>query len=296
MLALAGTAMWLHARHYQDTDDAQVDGHIVPMAPQVSARVTTIHIDDNLFVHKGDLLLELDPTDFQAALDQARGAEAAAAGKAQQATADVQSAKSMVTQAQAELDAAQVNLDNADRDLKRYQGLDERAKSQQSQDNADRYRKDRRCSGRAGESNAIGESIQGRFRRSKRGRDGRRSAESKSRYPSRQRFSSVIAGSSLRWMGYVTSKNVDPGQYVTPSNPMFALVSPEVWVIANYKETQLTDMKIGQDVKIEIDAYPDLDLHGKVQSFQSGTGSRFSVIPAEKRDGKLRQRSCNAFR
>ena len=136
VLGVGGIVYGLHARHFEETDDAFVDGHVVPITPQVAAIVWAIHIDDNQLVHKGDLLVELDPTNFQVALQQAQGAQASVSGKLEQAKASVEAAQSAVIEGQAEVDAQQVNFDNADRDLKRYQQLDERAKSQQAQDNA----------------------------------------------------------------------------------------------------------------------------------------------------------------
>jgi membrane fusion protein (multidrug efflux system) len=87
--------------------------------------------------------------------------------------------------------------------------------------------------------------------------------------------------------GRITNKNVDPGMYVTSANQLFAIVPTDVWVIANFKETQLDLMRPGQPVSIHIDAYPDQDFKGTVQSIQAGTGSRFSVIPAENATGNF---------
>ena len=87
--------------------------------------------------------------------------------------------------------------------------------------------------------------------------------------------------------GRIAGKAVDPGAYVTPANPLFQIVPTQVWVVANFKETQLRHMRPGQPVKVAVDAYPNLDLTGKVDSIQSGTGSRFSVIPAENATGNF---------
>jgi membrane fusion protein (multidrug efflux system) len=80
---------------------------------------------------------------------------------------------------------------------------------------------------------------------------------------------------------------VDPGAYVTPANPLFQIVPDEVWVVANFKETQLKRMRPGQSVQVSVDAFPNLKLTGRVDSIQSGTGSRFSVIPAENATGNF---------
>jgi membrane fusion protein (multidrug efflux system) len=289
VLALVGTVgffYWLDARNYQETDDAYIDGHIVPITPQVSALVSAVHINDNEFVHKGDRLVDLDSTDFDVALQQAQGAQASFSGKLELAKASVESARSAVVEAQAEVDAQQVNFENADRDLKRYQELDERAKSQQAQDNA-----------LAAQKTALAQVEQAKAKLQ----------SSQSQVISAQANVTAAEGDLKKatadtrkaqvnlgyckiyapFDGRVTSKNVDPGQYVTPAGPLFALVQTDVWVTANYKETQLDQMQPGQPVTIYVDAYPEKEFHGTVQSIQMGTGARFSVIPAENATGNF---------
>jgi membrane fusion protein (multidrug efflux system) len=85
--------------------------------------------------------------------------------------------------------------------------------------------------------------------------------------------------------GYITRKAVEPGNFVQPGQPLLALVSDRLWVVANFKETQLTRMRPGQPVTLKLDAYPQLRLRGHVESFQSGTGARFSLLPAENATG-----------
>jgi membrane fusion protein (multidrug efflux system) len=85
--------------------------------------------------------------------------------------------------------------------------------------------------------------------------------------------------------GYITRKSVEPGDYVQPGQPLVALVSDRVWVVANFKETQLKNMRPGQAVTMKLDAYPQLSLRGHVDSFQSGTGAAFSLLPAENATG-----------
>jgi membrane fusion protein (multidrug efflux system) len=286
LLCVGGIFYWLDARNFQDTDDAFIDGHVVPITPQVSALVSAIHIDDNQFVHKGDLLVELDPTDFQVALQQAQGAEASASGKLEQAKASIPTAQSAVVEAQAELDAQQVNFENADRDLKRYLQLDERAKSQQAQDNALAAQKT--ALAQVEQAKAKLQSMQSQVLSAQANvtaaeGDLKKAVADTRRAEVNLGYCKIYAPID----GRVTTKNVDPGIYVTPTNPLFALVPSDVWVTANFKETQLDDMQPGQPVTISVDAYPDKEFHGTVQSVQMGTGSRFSVIPAENATGNF---------
>lgn len=145
---------WLHARHYESTDDAYIDGNVVQISPQISAQVLALHIDDNQFVRRGDLLLELDPSEYEVALQQARAQTASSTGKLEQTRTQVGAAQAAVSQAQAEVDAAQVAWGNASRELDRYQALDERARSRQQLDNlVAAQRTDRRNSSKPGPRN-----------------------------------------------------------------------------------------------------------------------------------------------
>jgi len=286
ILGVGGTIYYLYARQFEDTDDAFIDGHIVPINPQVSALVAAIHIDDNVRVKKGDLLVELDPTDYQVALAQARGAEASARGKLEQARSGVPAAKSAVTEAQAELDSAQVNFDNVNRDLQRYQGLDERAKSQQQLDNATAAQK--RAQADVEQAKAKLQATTAQVATAQADvtaaeGDLQKAQADTHRAEVQLGYCRIYAPCD----GQVTSKSVDPGIYVTPTTQLFELVPAEVWVTANFKETQLDNMQPGQPVSISVDAYPDREFHGTVNSIQSGTGSRFSVIPAENATGNF---------
>ncbi|HWE02329.1 MAG TPA: HlyD family secretion protein [Tepidisphaeraceae bacterium] len=286
VLAAAGGLYWLDARHFEETDDAFIDGHIVPISPQVSALVSAVHVDDNAQVHKGDLMVELDPTDYKVAVAQARGAEASARGKLEQARSGVPSARGAVLQAQAELDSAQVNLDNATRDLQRFNGLDPRARSQQQLDNTTATQK---------RAQADVEQAQAKLQTTKAQvataeadvtaaeGDLQKAQADTHRAEVNLGYCRIIAPCD----GKVTNKSVDAGMYVTPATQLFQLVPADVWVTANFKETQLDLMRPGQAVTIAVDAYPEREFHGTISSIQAGTGSRFSVIPAENATGNF---------
>jgi membrane fusion protein (multidrug efflux system) len=271
---------------YESTDDAFIDGHVVSISPQVSALVSAIHIDDNQFVHKGDVLVELDPTDYQVALGQARGSEASAEGKLQQARAGVSAAESGVLVANAQLDAAKAKFENADLNLKHYDGLDAQARSQQDADTAIANRKSAAADVEQSEAqvasarsqvmsaNANVAAAEGDFKKSE---------ADTTRAEVNLGYCRLVAPSD----GRITDKAVDPGDYVTPSNPLFQIVPLQVWITANFKETQLNYMRKGQAVTVSVDAYSKMELRGKVDSIQAGTGSRFSIIPAENATGNF---------
>jgi membrane fusion protein (multidrug efflux system) len=286
VLAVLGGIYYLHARHFEDTDDAYIDGNVIPISPQVSALVASVPVVDNQFVHKGDLLVELDPTDYRAALAQAQGSEASAKGKLEQARTGVVAAQSAVSQAKAELDAAQVNFDITDRDLQRYQGLDARAKSQQQLDTATAAQKT--AAAQVEQAKAKLASVEAQVSSAKANVVAAEGDEQKARADTdRARINLGYCRIISPVDGRVTGKNVNAGMYVTSTSQLFLLVPADVWVTANFKETQLDHMEVGQPVKIYVDAYPDREFHGTVQSIQAGTGSRFSVIPSENATGNF---------
>jgi membrane fusion protein (multidrug efflux system) len=285
-LAIAAGVYYLHARHFEETDDAFIDGHVVPISPQVPALVRAVRIDDNTLVHKGDLLVELDPTDYQVAVAQARGSEASVRGKLEQARSGVPSAQSAVAEAQAELDSQQVNFDNVNRDLQRFQRLDERARSQQQLDNASAAQKRAQADveqAKAKLQTAMSQVITAQANVTAAEGDLLKAQADTKRAEVNLGYCRIAAPSD----GKVTNKAIDPGMYVTSAMQMLVLVPTDVWVTANFKETQLTHMQPGQPVTISVDAYPDRKYLGTVNSIQSGTGSRFSIIPAENATGNF---------
>lgn len=159
---IAGGAYYFrNIEPYESTDDAYIDGHVISISPQVAALVAAIHIDDNQYVHKGDLLVELDPTDYEVALNQARGAEASAKGKLEQSRAGVDTAESAVVQARAAVESSQATLENANHALKRYEGLSTQARSQQERQHRNSEPQDGRRGGRAGKGPTSGGAIAG---------------------------------------------------------------------------------------------------------------------------------------
>ncbi len=287
LTGIAGGAYYFrNIAPYESTDDAYIDGHVISISPQVCALVAAIHIDDNQYVHKGDLLVELDPTDYQVALNQARGAEASKKGKLEQARAGVDTAESAVVQARAGVDSAQAMLENADRALKRYQGLSAQARSQQDVDTATANRKTAAAS--VEQAKAQLQAAQSQVTSAKANviaadGDYRTAQADTSRAEVNLGYCRIIAAAD----GRITNKAVDPGAYVTPAGPLFQIVPSNVWVVANFKETQLNYMQAGQPVTITVDAYPGMELRGKVDSIQSGTGSRFSIIPVQNATGNF---------
>jgi len=281
---LAGLIYWLHARHYESTDDAFIEGHVVAVSPKVSGIVQKVYIDDNYRVKTGDLLVELDDRDFQAALVQAQGNYFAAQGKLHESQAQVPVAQASVGEAQAQLLVAQANAQNAQDDLNRYLALDVRARSKQQMDNATASQ--RTTAAQVQDADAKLAAAKAQLV------DAQVSVQSTQGDLKASEGALQQARNNLGYCkihaecdGVITRKDVEPGMYIQVDQPMFSIVEYDVWVIANYKETQLALIQIGQPVQASVDAYPGRTITGKVQSIQNGTGSRFTLLPPENATG-----------
>jgi len=290
---IAGVVYWRMTRNLEDTDDAYVDGRAIMVAPQVNGVVTALNVNDNQFVHKGDSLIEIDPRLYKASYDQAAGqvkateaqlANARVALDKQRVTAPAQvlsaqgqldQAKAQLIQAKAEYNrqhviekaaTSQQNIDKADQAFLSAQGQVEQAEAQLKQ--ADLVPQD------VAQAEAQVAQLEGQLIQTKASQD---------QAAINLGYTHVAAPQD----GWVTKRNVEVGDLATPGAPIVAIVSPQVWVTANFKETQLNRMRPGQHVDITVDSYPSLKLSGHVDSVQLGSGSRFSAFPAENATGNF---------
>lgn len=232
LLAVAVAGGWFLTRPPSvSTDDAAIDAHVIPVSSRVAGHALRVLADDNRRVEAGQLLVELDPRDFQTRVDQARGKVASDRAETAKADADLKRATALYARdevSKQELDHAQAAADAAKADLAQSDAALRQAELDLS-------------------------------------------------------YTRVTAPEA----GRVTRKAVEPGAYVSVGQAMLALVPDEVWVVANFKETQLTRMRRGQAAVIRVDAYPDRRLRGRVDGIQAGTGARFSLLPAENATGNF---------
>ncbi len=283
-LATVGVSYWQEARHFETTDDAQIDAYTTQVAPRVAGQVTRLLFADNQHVDAGQSLLEIDPRDYQAKLDQARAQQAGAEASLQQARAQMAVQQSAVDQATANVHVAEADLFQAKQDNDRFQKINPNAVTRQQIDAATATFRSATAKLEANRQTVEGAKAQVRAAQAqilsaeasvKQAEASVRAAELQLSYCT---ITAPVAGT-------VTHRSIDAGNYVNPGQPMFALVQDERWVTANYKETQLAAIKPGQDVDLLIDAVPGLTIHGKVDSFQAGTGAAFSTLPAENATG-----------
>jgi len=288
LLALVGAAgylYWDQTTHFESTDDAFIAARQFAIAPQVAGYVTAVPVTDNQHVDKGAVIAQIDPREYRAALEQANAqVDGAQAGikniDAQIATQDAQIAanQALVNQAQANLKLAQVTWD-------RDKPLVVKGWATEQQGTVDTQN--------LKAQQAAVDSAQATLKVAQRQiatlKAQRASAEATLAQAQAQRdqaklnlgYTTVIADQA----GTVVNLTGAVGQYAQAGTDLTMFVPDEIWVVANYKETQLDRMRPGQPAEIEIDAYPERDFKGHVASVQPGSGPAFSLLPPENATG-----------
>lgn len=283
-IVVTGLLYWLDSRHYASTDDAFVDGHIAQIAPEIGGRVTRVAIDDYQHVTAGQVLVEIDPRNYQVKLEQAQAQRAQAAAQLQQALANLTSQQAAVDQARANLRAAQADLQRASTDYNRYRAVDPKAVARTQIDAA----------------SASARSAQARLDAEQQGVNAAEAnvavqrAQIEAARANLKAADVAVANAELQLSyatvtaprdGQVARRTVELGNYVNPGQALLAVVGDDRWITANFKETQLDGMQPGQPVTIAVDACPDHGLTGTVVQIQPGSGSVFSSLPAENATG-----------
>ena len=293
LLVLAAVYYWLSTRTVVDTDDAYTDGYVQNIAPQVAGRVVSLDVVDNQFVKRGQALVHIDPRTFIDDRDQAQAQldTAKAQFAAQQLAAEVakKNFPAALQVAQANLAAAKASLAQRQADYARQKSLPKQATTQQEVDAATSNLQNAQAQvllmqARVVQAEPVQQQI-GEVEASVRNQSAMiEQAQAKLNQANLNLSYTVVRAAGDGW---VTRRQVDKGNYVQTGQQIMALVSPDVWVTANFKETQLDLMRPGQSVKISVDAYPNLDLRGHVDSIQAGSGSKFSAFPAENATGNF---------
>jgi membrane fusion protein (multidrug efflux system) len=306
----------------ESTDDAEIDGHIAPVSARIAGTVVNVHVDDNQFVERGTVLVELDPKDYQVALEKANAdladAEAAAAAARTgvpvasantasalaTANASVAAAEKEADAAQAQLRRAQADWTKAKADVDRYTGLYQKQEiSRQQYDSAVAQEEMTRASvesARASVSAAQSRVVQSQAQvraaqtapqqvqiiQSRAGSAGAQVEQKRAAVQQAElalQYTTVVAPVS----GIISKRNVEPGQVVQPGQPLVSIVNLEdLWTTANFKETQLKKMQVGQRATIQVDAY-GAEYKGHVDSIGGATGARFSLLPPENATGNF---------
>ena len=273
--------------YFAETDDAYVQADTVSIVPKVGAYVIALHVSDNTRFAAGQLLVELDPRDFQVAADGAHAdlesAEAAKANVEEQLREQMQ----LIAAAQASIDGDRATLQFAQRELDRYgalaktgSGTDERWQQAQS-DFGQKQAVLQHDTAALDAAQAHVGVLQSQIHQAEAAVAHQQAVLAQARLNlSYTKIYATVAGS-------VANRTVQVGNFVQPGQTLFSAVPSEVYVIANFKETQLTHMQPGQLAFIKVDAFPKMPLRGHVDSFQRGTGSNFALLPPENATGNF---------
>jgi membrane fusion protein (multidrug efflux system) len=284
VLITAGVLYWLHARHFENTDDAFIDGHMSQVSAQVAGRITTMAIQDNQLVTAGAPLLQIDPRDYQVRLATARAQRAQAAAQLDQAKAGLLQQQASYDQSLAQVRVSEAELGQQQADLARFRAIDPKAITRQQLDTTSAQTKSA-----AARLDASRQAVQGA-----RAQIEAQKAMIEAAEANVQSADASVANAQLQLDytvirapqdGRVTRRTVELGNYANPGQSLLAIVPDNMWVTANFKETQLAHMQVGQHVRVSVDACPDSEIDAHVDSFQTGTGAVFSSLPAENATG-----------
>ena len=334
VIAVGALLWWLHSRQYEDTDDAQVDGHISQIGSRVSGYISKVYVDDNQEVQPGQLLVEIDPRDYEVALARAEAdyadsaATAAAANlnvpianiatqtQLESANADVSNMQSAISEAKKNLDAARAKVQaatannvKAQNDVQRYKPLVERdVISKQQYDAAVATAQstqaeltgahDNVVAAQEGVTQAEAKLSQAQANLRNAGTGPRQVRVTEARANSAQSTAAKSkaeleqAKLNLQYTkisspihGVVGHRTAEVGQFVQPGQAMLSIVDTDnIWITANFKETQLQHMKEGQPVEVSVDAF-HRSYKGKVLNIGGASGGRFSLFPPENATG-----------
>lgn len=291
IMIVVGLWFWLTTRNIESTDDAFTEGNAVTIAPKAAGYVVKLLVRDNQRVKQGDLLVEIDARDSEAQRDQAKAQLGLAQAQLHQAQAQLALSRvqypAQRDQALAEQAKAQANLLNAQADYRRQRGVDPRATSQRNIDTAAAQLRSAEAQLQSAKAQVeVASQVKLQIRQQETNVEAReQQVEQAQAQLNTAELNLSYTQVRAPYDGFVTKRNVHLGTLVQAGSALFSLVSPEIWINANFKESQLAHMKPGDKVEISVDAWPDMKLEGHVDSVQMGSGSRFSTFPAENATG-----------
>lgn len=297
-----GTIKVVHAMHHEDTDDAQIEADISPVIPRASGYINKVYVDDNQNVKAGDTLLVLDDRDMLIHLHQAEAALESAKSNLEMARATTGASAAQVSTAQAnvyaidaQIETAKINVWRATQDFNRYENLiKDHSITQQQYEQAlaakqtaekqlqvlkeQKNAASKQTNAASSQSSATNQQVNVAMANVK-----AREAELEN---AKLNLSYTVVTAPLD--GKISKVPVNEGQFVQAGQSLFSIVNDEkMWVVANFKETQLEKMKPGQEVSVHVDAYPDHDYKAEISSFSPATGARFALLPPDNASGNF---------
>jgi membrane fusion protein (multidrug efflux system) len=297
-----GIYKYVHSLSHESTDDAQIEKNMNPIIPRVMGYITKVNIKDNDYVKKGDTLFTIDNNDYIVKLEDAKAALIAAQGNFEVSKADVGSALASVSVSDANvqsaggnIETAKIRLGRATNDFERYENLyKNHSITKQQYEQALAAKQEAESQLRILQQQQKASTFQKSVIIAKSNVSNKQTEVASANI---KRAEAMLAAAKLNLSytvvtaaidGQVSKISIQPGQLVQPGQALFYIINnQEAWVIANFKETQLDKMKMGQKVTVKVDAYPDTDFQGKLTSFSPATGSKFSLLPPDNATGNF---------
>lgn len=277
-----------YARHHEDTDDAQLDNDINPVLSRVAGYVDQIRFEDNQLVNKGDTLVLLDDRDLEIKVEQAAAALENAKAAVSVAEANVSSAIANFETAKSTVESSRIRVWKSSQDFTRFQNLlNDKAVTQQQYDaaKAEKETADAQQSISQRQQNAASAMVDAAKKQITVANANVSQKQADLDYAKLQlSYATIIAPAT----GIASKKNIQQGQFVNAGSSLFAIVADNnVYVLANFKETQLEKMQKGNPVEVIVDAFPDTKLEGTVYNFSAATGAKFSLLPPDNATGNF---------
>jgi membrane fusion protein (multidrug efflux system) len=283
--AMGGLAYWLSVRNYESTDDAFIAARSFSVAAKVGGYVTEVPVTDNEHVNAGDLLAKIDGRDYVIAVDQAKAQVAVAEANIGNIQAQIDSQHQQIDEAKAQLDQAHAQLQFAQEEEARAKDLVDKGAGtvqREQQTRSDQQAQEANSTRARAALIAAELGVKTLEAQLESGRAQLRQAQAQLDQTNLNlQYTRVTAARS----GRVVKLSGAAGSFATAGQSLMMFVPDEIWIVANYKETQLRDMRPGQPVEFTIDAYPGRKLTGRVTSVQPGSGTAFSLLPAENATG-----------
>ncbi|CAN5305506.1 HlyD family secretion protein [soil metagenome] len=283
-----GVRSWIHSRHYESTDNANIESTNLPLLARVAGYVDSLMVKDYGEVKSGQLLLVIDDREYKIALQQALADQQSADADLENAKAGLINAQKSLALSKSNLDVQQARLNKTQDDLKRDQALfvDGSITGKQLEDSKSNLLINQKQfnsnNDQVGSAQAQINTANAQIQKALAQIETRKALVNQARL--RLSYTRIYSPAS----GKIGRRSIDVGQYVQPGQTLFTIINGEnFWVIANFKETQLAKIKEGQDATIEIAGYPDLEIKGKVSSLSEATGAKFALLPPDNSTGNF---------
>jgi membrane fusion protein (multidrug efflux system) len=297
-----GITKYMHSLAHEETDDAQIEKKMNPIIPRVSGYISKVYVKDNDFVKKGDTLFTIDKRDYQLKIDEANAALLGAEGQYEAEKDDFGSSHAIISvsfaqmrSATGSIESGKIRLRQITNDYNRYNNLYKtHTITKQQYEQALSAKDEAENQVRVLEQQQRASSYQKSVIESK-SKASDKQTEVAAANIKKAKTMLDVAHLNLSYTvvtaaidGQVSKVDIQPGQLVQPGQSLFYIINnTEAWVVANFKETQLNKMIVGQKVSLKVDAYPNYEFKGVVTSFSPATGSRFSLLPPDNATGNF---------